>query len=218
MRVTTWRTWLSFGGCAFASLALFGCATDVNGVVRDATTLEPIEGATVRIGDESAVTDEQGYYSLDVDEDDDPQTFRVEAVGYSDVADERRVTGDVNPAYVDFNLRPADGSSSSTSTDWEGVSPPPGDSTTGSDAGTMNEAKPWDANDGQTDGVRNAQDPSDRPADGVRPANRTTEEESGRAPTRGEQMEPAVPIEGSEYPAPSPEAPPPESMRDRDEK
>ena len=68
-----------------------------------------IEGATVRIGDEAATTDEQGYYSLDVDEDDDPQTFRVEAVGYSDVADERRVTGDVNPAYVDFNLRPADG-------------------------------------------------------------------------------------------------------------
>ena len=205
MRVTSWKTWLSFGGCAFASLALFGCATDVNGVVRDATTLEPIEGATVCIGDESATTDEQGYYSLDVDEDDAPQTFRVEAVGYSDVADERRVTGDVNPAYVDFNLRPADGST----TDWEGVSPPASDSTT---------TRPWDVNDGQSDGVRNAQDPSTRPADGVKPANRTTEEESGQAPTRGEQMEPAVPIEGSEYPAPSPEAPPPESMRDRDER
>jgi hypothetical protein len=205
MRVTSWKTWLSVGGCAFASLALFGCATDVNGVVRDATTLEPIEGATVRIGDEAATTDEQGYYSLDVDEDDDPQTFRVEAVGYSDVADERRVTGDVNPAYVDFNLRPADGPTPS----WEGVSPPASDSTT---------SRPWDVNDGASDGVRKAGDPSTRPADGVTPANRTTEEESGAAPRRGEQKEPAVPIEGNEYPAPSPEAPLPESLRDRDDR
>lgn len=96
------------GGCAalVASLFLSGCATDVNGVVRDSETNQPIPGATVRIGEESTSTDSEGYYSLEADgDDDDPQKFHVAAPGYMSVSDVRILDDENEPAKIDFNLR-----------------------------------------------------------------------------------------------------------------
>ncbi len=96
------------GGCAalLASFFLSGCATDVNGVVRDSETNQPIAGAVVQIGEESTATDSEGFYSLKADgDDDDPQKFHVAAPGYMAVSDVRILDSENEPAKIDFNLR-----------------------------------------------------------------------------------------------------------------
>ncbi len=96
------------GGCAalVASLFFAGCATDVNGVVRDSETNQPIAGAVVQIGEESTATDSEGYYTLKADgDDDDPQKFHVQAPGYMAVSDVRILDSENEPAKIDFNLR-----------------------------------------------------------------------------------------------------------------
>lgn len=96
------------GGCAalVASLFFAGCATDVNGVVRDSETNQPIAGAVVQIGEESTATDSEGFYTLKADgDDDDPQRFHVAAPGYMAVSDVRILDSENEPAKIDFNLR-----------------------------------------------------------------------------------------------------------------
>ncbi len=96
------------GGCAalLASFFLSGCATDVNGVVRDSETNRPIAGAVVQISEETTATDSEGYYTLEADgDDDDPQKFHVAAPGYMAVSDVRILDSENEPAKIDFNLR-----------------------------------------------------------------------------------------------------------------
>lgn len=74
---TTLATFGVFGALSFA-----GCSgTEVQGIVREEATGEPLSGATVRVGDETVRTDEGGVFEVEVD-DDAPALIEVEAVGY----------------------------------------------------------------------------------------------------------------------------------------
>lgn len=97
-------------------LALLGCSgVDVSGVVRDSTTHEPIEGATVRIGEEATTTDSYGYYELEAEGDDeDIQRFHVDAPGYMGVSDQRRLDEDPEETIIDFDLQKEDATSVTT--------------------------------------------------------------------------------------------------------
>lgn len=88
-------------------VALLGCSgVDVSGVVRDSTTHEPIEGATVRIGEEATTTDSYGYYELEAEGDDeDVQRFHVDAPGYMGISDQRRLEEDPESPIIDFDLQ-----------------------------------------------------------------------------------------------------------------
>ena len=71
------------GAIVVVALALAGCgSTHVQGFVRDATTLEPLAGAHLAIDDETATTDFQGRYALEVDDSDDPRRLHVQRHGY----------------------------------------------------------------------------------------------------------------------------------------
>lgn len=66
-----------------ALAASAGCADiEMRGIVRDEGTGEPLPGATVRVGDSSTTTDRTGYYSLEVDESDEPKQIFVDKAGY----------------------------------------------------------------------------------------------------------------------------------------
>lgn len=54
-----------FGG--LMALALAGCASEieVDGVVRDVTTGEPVRGATVHVGEEARSVDERGRFAVE---------------------------------------------------------------------------------------------------------------------------------------------------------
>jgi hypothetical protein len=93
---------------SLVTLLMLGCATGVEGVVRDADTNQPIPGAMVQIGDESTATDSRGFYKLDASSDDRrPQVFHVAAPGYMARSEERVLTGNPDPATIDFNLQPS---------------------------------------------------------------------------------------------------------------
>lgn len=102
------------GGLALAPLwlllGLTGCAFDleVAGVVRDAHTRLPVEGALIQIGDRLATSDEDGRYALTGIErrEQDPLPVRVTALGYDPIREVRRLDPDQDrEAWLDFNLR-----------------------------------------------------------------------------------------------------------------
>lgn len=69
------------GAIALVAMVFAGCSgTEVKGIVREEGG-EPLEGANVQVGDETAVTDEEGAFELEVD-DDAPAKLEVDAVGY----------------------------------------------------------------------------------------------------------------------------------------
>mgnify|MGYP001279360952 CR=1 FL=1 len=86
-------------------LVVGGCADiDVRGVVRDQETQEPIQGATVRIGEAITTTDSAGVYEMDVDADEDPTRIHVSAPNYVAQTDMRPVRDDPDPLYLSFEL------------------------------------------------------------------------------------------------------------------
>lgn len=67
---------------AFGAMFFAGCGgTEVQGIVREEGTGEPLSGALVQVGGETARTDEGGAFELEVD-DDAPALLEVEAIGY----------------------------------------------------------------------------------------------------------------------------------------
>lgn len=100
--------WLALAPWLLAGLA--GCAFDleVAGVVRDAHTRLPVEGALIQIGDRLATSDERGRYALTGirGRPQDPLPIRVTALGYDPIREARRLDPDQDrAAWLDFNLR-----------------------------------------------------------------------------------------------------------------
>lgn len=84
-----------------------GCGgTTYQGVIRDDVTQEPIPGARVAIGEETAEADELGFYQMEVSDDDMPHTVRVAAPGYFPVTENVLVAGDEDWAVLSYELRP----------------------------------------------------------------------------------------------------------------
>jgi hypothetical protein len=93
--------------CVGLALLLAGCAgTEVQGIVRDESTGEPLEGATVQIGDESGRTDESGRFELDVD-DDDMGRVKVDKEGYAPVSETMTIDGEAGEVDHEFRMQPA---------------------------------------------------------------------------------------------------------------
>ncbi|MCO5167132.1 MAG: carboxypeptidase-like regulatory domain-containing protein [Planctomycetes bacterium] len=89
---------------ALLVLAAAGCGgVDVQGIVRDERTGEPLPGATVRIGDEETSTDYRGFYELRVPED--RQQLQVEKEGYEPYTEDVRFQG-IDQAIQDVDLSP----------------------------------------------------------------------------------------------------------------
>ncbi len=88
------------------SLLLTACAgVDVQGVVRDAETDDPVSGATVRIGDDQTTTDPQGYYDFEVDDDDEAQRVAVSAPGYQTHTELTTIRDEPKNLVMDFQLQ-----------------------------------------------------------------------------------------------------------------
>ncbi|MCW8140588.1 MAG: carboxypeptidase regulatory-like domain-containing protein [Planctomycetota bacterium] len=89
---------------ALLVLAAAGCGgTEVQGIVRDERTGEPLPGATVRIGDDETSTDYRGFYELRVR--DDRQQLQVEKEGYEPYTEDVRFEG-IDQAIQDVDLSP----------------------------------------------------------------------------------------------------------------
>lgn len=87
------------------ALALTACAgVDVQGVVRDAETDDPISGATVRIGEEETTTDRQGYYDFRVDSQKEAQRVAVSAPGYDTHTELTTIRDEPDEIVMDFQL------------------------------------------------------------------------------------------------------------------
>lgn len=70
------------GAAALLTVVLAGCGgTEVRGFVREEGTGEPLRGATVKVGDETARTDESGFFELETDVG-QASRLEVEAPGY----------------------------------------------------------------------------------------------------------------------------------------
>lgn len=90
---------------ALLVLAAAGCGSvDVQGIVRDERTGEPLPGATVRIGDEEATTDYRGFYELSVDPG-DARELSVEKPGYRSFNEDVSFEG-VDEVIQDIDLAP----------------------------------------------------------------------------------------------------------------
>lgn len=89
-------------------LAAAGCGgVDVQGIVRDERTGEPLPGATVKIGEEEATTDYRGFYELEVDEE-EAQQLSVDKQGYRQFSEDVSFEG-VDEVIQDIDLAPQRG-------------------------------------------------------------------------------------------------------------
>lgn len=90
---------------ALLVLAAAGCGSvDVQGIVRDERTGEPLPGATVRIGDDETETDYRGFYELSVDED-EAKELSVDKPGYRAFSEDVSFEG-VEEVIQDVDLAP----------------------------------------------------------------------------------------------------------------
>ncbi len=90
---------------ALLVLAAAGCGgVDVQGIVRDERTGEPLPGATVRIGEEEATTDYRGFYELSVDPEEARQ-LSVDKAGYREFSEDVTFE-DVEEVIQDIDLAP----------------------------------------------------------------------------------------------------------------
>jgi hypothetical protein len=91
-------------------LLLAGCSdVPVRGFVRDDTTGAPLPGATVRVGDEETKSDSNGFYSIDVDDDEDAaQRMYVTHEGYVPATQRVKVEDDdQDEVHMDVGLQKA---------------------------------------------------------------------------------------------------------------
>ena len=88
------------GACA-------GCQIDVEGVVRDSETKEPISGAVVQLGGEQTTTNERGFYAMEAD-DEENLRVSVHAPGYKGVSEMRTLPEEPDPAYISYELAPTE--------------------------------------------------------------------------------------------------------------
>jgi hypothetical protein len=92
---------------ALLALAMAGCSgVDVQGIVRDERTGEPLPGAKVMIGDEETATDYRGFFELEVDED-EASEMRVNKSGYETYSDSVSFEEDIDEVIQDVELAPA---------------------------------------------------------------------------------------------------------------
>jgi hypothetical protein len=116
---------------ALLVLAMAGCSgVDVQGIVRDERTGEPLPGATVKIGDEETATDYRGFFELEVDED-EASKMHVNKSGYETYTESVSFDDDMDEVIQDVELAPQ--GSGMPSSDLEGSDEllPPGGSTEG---------------------------------------------------------------------------------------
>jgi hypothetical protein len=124
---------------ALLVLAMAGCSgVDVQGIVRDERTGEPLPGAKVMIGDEETATDYRGFFELEVDED-EASEMRVNKSGYESYTESVSFEEDMDEVIQDVELAPAGAmgtlppSSTNPGLDTEGTEE---DGTRGSQPGT----------------------------------------------------------------------------------
>lgn len=92
---------------ALLVLAMAGCGgVDVQGIVRDERTGEPLPGAKVMIGEEETATDYRGFFELEVDEDEASQ-MRVNKSGYESYTESMTFEEDMDEVIQDVELAPA---------------------------------------------------------------------------------------------------------------
>lgn len=91
---------------ALLVLAMAGCSgVDVQGIVRDERTGEPLPGATVKIGDEETATDYRGFFELEVDED-EASKMHVNKSGYETYTESVSFDDDMDEVIQDVELAP----------------------------------------------------------------------------------------------------------------
>lgn len=89
----------------FAATAA-GCSNvEVQGIVRDQATGDPLPGATVRVGEDMTETDYRGFYEIEVDED-KAREIMVDKTGYESYSQPVELTG-VDQVIQDVELNPS---------------------------------------------------------------------------------------------------------------
>jgi hypothetical protein len=191
---------------ALLVLAMAGCSgVDVQGIVRDERTGEPLPGAKVMIGDEETATDYRGFFELEVDED-EASEMRVNKSGYSTYSESVSFEEDMDEVIQDVELAPA--SSMGTEGSIEG--------TPGSLEGTEGTLPPAGSNEGldtegvEEDGSRGTQPGTYRGAEQSPSHPDATQPPAGWTPKKNwEPMEDDVPGDGRDGTMPVPPPPPP---------
>lgn len=91
--------------CSALLLLVAGCShVEVQGIVRDQATGDPLPGATVRIGADMTSTDYRGYYEMEVDKE-PQQPLLVDKPGYEAFRQDVELEG-VEQVIHDVNLNP----------------------------------------------------------------------------------------------------------------
>jgi hypothetical protein len=94
--------------CALTLFAatVAGCSNvELQGIVRDQSTGDPLPGATVRVGEDETETDYRGFYELEVDEE-EAREIMVDKTGYESFSQPVELTG-IDEVIQDVELNPS---------------------------------------------------------------------------------------------------------------